>query len=196
MKKYINKSLLIFFFLFLISFIIIEGLILKEANKVEDEKEADYLIILGARLYGEIPSPSLLERLKTATSYLENHMNLKVIVSGGQGPGEDVPEGYAMSQYLIKRNIPKEKIIIEDKSTSTIENFELSLEKIRETDDRDEIKLLVVTNGYHLFRSKIIARKLGFKAFGLPAKTPPVTKVKGYLREYFAVIKLFLFDFI
>ena len=42
--------------------------------------------------------------------------------------------------------------------------------------------------------AKIIAKRLGMKAYGLPANTPPTTKVKGYLREYFAVIKLFSID--
>lgn len=193
MKKYIYKIGLIIFLLFIVSFIIVQGFILKEAKKVVEE-EVDYIIVLGARLYGKTPSPSLVERLKSAVSYLEDHEDPKIIVSGGQGPGEDVSEGYAMSQYLLKKEIPKDRIIIEDKSTSTIENLEFSLDKIRENDSRDEIKILIVTNGYHVFRSKIIAKRLGMKAYGLPANTPPTTKVKGYLREYFAVIKLFSID--
>jgi len=179
--------------LFLLSVVIIEGLIIIEGNKTEKEA-VDYLIVLGARLYGEVPSPSLLERLKVAHQYLEAYPNVKVVVSGGQGQGEDVAEGYAMAGYLMNQGIEESRIIIEDQSTNTFENLSLSLEKIRKNDHKEKITVLIATNKYHIFRSKMLARRLGMTPYGLPAKIPPTVMMKSYIREYFAVIKSFLYD--
>ena len=164
-----------------------------DANKTET-KEVDYLIVLGARLYGARPSPSLEERLKRATEYLQENKEIKVVVSGGQGPDEDVSEAYAMREYLEAHGINEDRIIFEDQSTNTFENLSLSLKKIREKDSRENIKVLIATNKYHIFRSKLLARRLGMIPRGLPAKVPPTTALKAYIREYFAVIKSFLYD--
>lgn len=175
------------------SVVIIEGLIIVEGNKIEN-KAVDYLIVLGARLYGEVPSPSLLERLKVAHQYLETHSNVKVVVSGGQGKGEDISEGYAMAGYLMNHGIEESRIIIEDQSTNTFENLSLSLEKIRKNDHKENINVLIATNKYHIFRSKMLARRLGMIPYGLSAKTPPTVIIKSHIREYFAVIKSLLYD--
>lgn len=179
--------------MFLASFVIIIGVIFIEGNKTENE-EVDYLIVLGARLYGETPSPALLERLKVASKYLKNNKDLKVIVSGGQGSDEDVSEAFAMSKYLVDEGIEKDRIIIEDISTSTFENLSFSLDKIKEKDSSDNIKVLIATNEFHIFRSKLLAKKLGMVPYGLPAKTPKTIVVTSYIREYFAVIESFLHD--
>lgn len=193
MRKTIYKGIMMIVSLFLLSVVTIEGLIMVEGNKTEKEA-VDFLIVLGARLYGEIPSPSLLERLKVAHQYLENHPNVKVVVSGGQGQGEDVAEGYAMAGYLMNQGIEESRIIIEDQSTNTFENLSLSLEKTRKNDHKENITVLIATNKYHIFRSKMLARRLGMIPYGLPAKTPPTVIIKSYIREYFAVIKSFLYD--
>jgi uncharacterized SAM-binding protein YcdF (DUF218 family) len=193
MNKRIIKILAVSFVLILLSFLVIEGLIIYNGWKMPIE-EVDYVIILGARLYGTIPSPALRERLIVARDYLFEHKGLKVVVSGGQGANEDIPEANAMEQYLISKGIDKDRIIVEDKSTSTYENIKFSLEKIREEDNREELKILLVTNRFHVFRAKFLGNRLGVVAYGLPAKTPPSIILNSYLREYFAVIKSFVFD--
>lgn len=193
MKTIIYKIIGIVILIILISFIIIEILIINEGRKTTQE-EVDYLIILGARLYGSIPSPSLQERLKVAREYLIKNENTKVVVSGGQGINEDIPEAHAIERYLVDKGIKRDRIIVEDRSTSTFENLSFSLDKIKEVDSREDIRVLIATNRYHIFRSKLIAKRLGMTPFGLPADIPPTTLLKSYIREYFAVIKSFLFD--
>lgn len=192
-KILIYKLIKILFLIFLFSIIIVEALILIAGNKVES-RQVDYLIVLGARLYGETPSPSLLERLKMAKEYLDEYQSVKVVVSGGQGADEDVSEGYAMSRYLIENGIDRDRIIIEDKSTSTFENLKFSLEKIRKTDDKKNIEVLITSNKYHIFRSKLLAKRLGMVPYGLAAEIPPTTILSSYIREYFAVIKSLFYD--
>ena len=193
MKKILFKIILILGGLILLSFILIEGLIICEGRKTANV-EVDYVVVLGARLYGDVPSPALTERLKEAEKYLKQNKDIKVVVSGGQGIDELIPEAHAMETYLVNNGIEADRIIIEDISTSTFENLILSLDKIREIDDKENLRILIVTNKYHIFRSKLIARRLGIDPFGLPAKIPPTIILKSYIREYFAVIKSFFFD--
>lgn len=193
MKKIIIRILASIFSVISISFIIIEGLIIIE-GRTTTTKNVDYVIILGARLYGDIPSPALLERLKVANDYLIRNEDVKVIVSGGQGPDEYIPEAKAMEKYLVENGVKRDRIIIEDKSTSTFENLKMSLDKIADVDDKNNLSILIATNSYHVFRAKFLAKRLGVTAYGLPAKIPPSVILPSYIREYFAVIKSFLFD--
>ena len=193
MKKIVLRVITILISIILISFIIIEGLIIIEGRKISTKK-VDYVIVLGARLYGDKPSPALLERLSVAREYLTDNNGIKVVVSGGQGSDEYISEAKAMENYLADNGIEKDRIILEDRSTTTFENLKFSLNKIRELDDKENISVLIATNRYHVFRSKLLAKRLGVIPYGLPAKTPPTTVLYSYTREYFAVIKSFLFD--
>ncbi|MDR7870745.1 MAG: YdcF family protein [Tissierellaceae bacterium] len=141
-----------------------------------------------------VPSPALLERLKVAKDYLTENEDVKVVVSGGQGEDEYIPEAEAMSNYLINNGINESRIIIENKSTSTFENLQFSLDTIREFDEKEDLDVLIVTNKYHLFRAKFLAKRLDMNPYGLPAKIPPTIVILSYIREYFAVVKSFIFD--
>lgn len=193
MKKIVLRLITILISIVLISFIIIEGLIIIEGRNISTKK-VDYVIVLGARLYGDIPSPSLQERLNAAREYLIENNDIKVVVSGGQGIDEDVSEAQAMEKYLVDNGIEKDRIILEDRSTTTFENLKMSVDKIMEVYDKENLSVLIATNRYHVFRSKLLAKRLGLMPYGLPAKTPPTTVLFSYVREYFAVIKSLLFD--
>ena len=88
--------------------------------------DADYIIVLGSKVNGTKPSYSLQYRIDKAAEYLKSHEKTIAIVSGGQGKGEDISEALAMKQGLIKQNIAEDRIIMEDKSTSTDENITFS----------------------------------------------------------------------
>lgn len=193
MKKITLKTITILALIVLVSFLIVEVLMIVEGSRKTVDK-VDYVIVLGARLYGDKPSPALLERLKVAKGYLSENKDVKVIVSGGQGIDEDISEAQAMKKYLVDNGIDKDRIIIEDKSTSTFENLQFSLEKIKGIDDKENANVLIATNKYHIFRAKFLAKRLGMIPYGLPAKTPISIVVPQYIREYFAVIKSIFFD--
>lgn len=193
MKNTIYKKLILLIIIGLASFIIIESLILMEGRKKEIDT-VDYVIILGARLYGDKPAPALEERLKTAREYLAENEGVNVVVTGGQGNNEDIPEAEAMARYLIDNGIDENRIVIEDQSTSTFENLKFSLDILRDKGEKEGLEILIVTNEYHLFRAKFLAKRLGMVPYGLPAKTPPSMFVTAYVREYFAVVKSFFID--
>lgn len=200
-RRYLNKGKLkyVVFILasvFILTFIIIEGLIIYHASKTSEER-ADVLIILGARLYGRTPSPSLQFRLDEGYAYLNTHPDTIAVVSGGMGRGEEITEASAMRDYLLDKGISPMRILTEEHSFNTYENVGFSISVLEENFPQwnlQDLKFGIVSNDYHVYRGTLIAREKGLDAFGIPAKTPPTTLVKGYLREYLSVLKYLIID--
>lgn len=168
-------------------FIIIEGLIIHEANNKYNEK-SDYVIVLGARLNGDTPSKSLKYRLDATVKYHQTFSKTKIIVSGGQGKGELISEAKAMKNYLIDKGIDKNLIIEEDKSTNTNENIIYS-KKIIDSFKKNNYSVTIITNGFHCYRSKLLANKHNLTAHTYSAKENLDTALHYYIREFFACLK-------
>ena len=151
---------------FISTFILVEGLLVFYP-KQNINSNCDYMIILGASVKGTTPSLTLQGRLDTALDYIENNKNknLHIVVSGGQGNDENISEATAMKNYLIKHGVSENKIILEDKSTSTFENFIYSKKKIEQHSSTkiSDLNIKVVTTDFHAFRSLLIAKKVGYK---------------------------------
>ena len=125
---------------------------------VKENDACDYLIILGAHVNGRVPSDSLERRIRKAEQYLKSHPMTKVIVSGGQGKGEDITEAEAMEIYLWEHGIEKERILKETASTTTRENLRFS----KALFTPEIVKVGIVTNNFHLHRSCALANRLGY----------------------------------
>lgn len=161
----------------------------------EPDYEADYLIVLGAGVRGDTPSLSLKNRLDAALEYLQNNPDCTAIVSGGQGPGENVSEARAMYDYLTARGVSPERVLMEDRSTSTEENLSFSREILLSIGaDPENTRLAVVSSEYHLYRAQYLGSLLGLELHGVPAHTSkPVLMVNYFIREAFAVLYTRLF---
>ncbi len=190
----LRRLIMVGLILLLSSFLIIEGLIL--ANTADPVPEGvETMIILGAGLNGDKLSWTLYERVHKGAEILKDNPQMKVVVTGGQGPGEWIPEGVAMAKYLREQGITEERIIVEDKATSTMENFLYSQEILVQDSSFDPLKpTLVITSDFHMFRSKFLAKRHGLNPVGVPCYTPWYIRPNVYLREYFAVVKSVLFD--
>lgn len=172
---------------FIFTFILIEGIILKDilVNKNKDP-QVKYLIVLGAGLKGDIPSEVLKYRLDKAVEYYKKNTDTIFIVSGGQGKDEWISEAEAMEIYLSKKGIPLKNIIKEDKSTSTYENLKFSDKIIKEKGITGDIG--VMSNSFHMYRVKLISQKLNFPLKSVYAETPAIVFPNYMLREYFAFL--------
>lgn len=179
--------------LWLVSFIIIEGFIFSDAFSKE-KGNVDYVVVLGTGLNGKYISLALKSRLDASVDFLNKNPKVKVVVSGGQGYGEAITEAEAMKEYLIQKNIDESRIIKEDKSTSTMENFKFTRNVLEEIDKRPIYKIEVITNDFHMFRAKILARRNSFIPYGISSSTPFYILPNCLIREYFAVIKSLIFD--
>lgn len=177
----------------LLFFVVIEAFIIKQSVK-EPKQDADYLIVLGAKVNGTTPSHILAKRMEKAYEYLENHPDCKVIVSGGKGPDEGISEAQAMYEGLIRLGLDDSRIILEDKSTSTRENLDYTKSILTSMGvDVSDADIIVVTTDFHVFRAVRIAEKIGYaNVEGLASGQKWYLIPTNYVREFLAVIKDFL----
>ena len=181
------------FLFFIISFTICT-LFLHYRGTKNPPDNCDAVIVLGAGLNGSRVSKSLAYRLDTAFEYAKNNSDCIIVVSGGQGRGEDRTESSAMKEYLINKGISEERIIEENKSTITLENFEFSKNILDEYFKDKEYTTVYVTNDFHVFRAGLTAKKCGLNSYGLGAPSYKPLLFNFYIREYFSIIKFFVFD--
>ncbi|MCR2821305.1 YdcF family protein [Lederbergia panacisoli] len=149
----------------------------------------EYAVILGAKVNGENPSLSLRYRLEAALDYAKKHPNIKLILSGGQGPDEDITEAEAMRRYLAENGIDEDRLILETASTSTYENIQFSKKLLPASIH----SVTIITSDYHLARAREIARKLDLESDAVAAKTPKVVEWKLTTRERLALLKTSVF---
>ena len=169
----------------ILSFLIVEGIIIYNMNGKAADIEKEYIVILGCQVDGVIPSIPLIRRVNIAVKYLKEYPNVKVVITGGKGPGEHITEAEAMKRILIRNGIDEKRILEEDKARSTIENLTFADELYQLTDK----SIIIVTSDYHMFRSLSIAKKLGYKnVSGISSKSQLSLLPIYLLREYVAVM--------
>lgn len=176
-------------------FVAVEALIVRGMMQPQ-VNDLDYVIVLGARVRGEIVSSSLKKRLDRAVEYLEQNPDTIVVVSGGQGPGEAISEAEAMQRYLVAAGISEDRIIREYRSTSTVENISFSKSFIilnwysrMGGYTMEEPRIGVISNDFHIYRAVKIGEKMGIPLKGIPAESDRLLLVNQMLREFFAIVK-------
>ena len=179
--------MLVIFGVFLLSFLVIEGCIISRMN-TQSEPGLDYIIVLGAQVRENGPSVVLQYRLDAAIDYLEDNPDTICIVSGGQGANEPFSEAQGMADYLEKKDISKERILLETESKTTAQNISYSMKMLPEG-----VHVGIVTNNFHMFRALQIAKKQGLtQVSGIAAASKPLYLPNNMLREYLAEIKWLL----
>lgn len=151
--------------------------------------DCEYLMILGSVILGEdTPSSQLIERMERAVQYLNLHPCAKAVCCGGCFRKEQkVSEAETIKRHLVKNGIDESRILLEDKSKTTYENFEFALKIIVEDSGKsaEETKIAYLTSDYHIFRSGVIARQSGVKDILRVSADSKSQKLQRYLREYF-----------
>lgn len=152
------------------------------------------VIVLGAGLRRDKPTTLLRYRLDKAYEYAVAHPEVLVVTSGGQGRDEWVPEGQAMRQYLIEKGLDPARVVAENASTSTEENFAFSLEVLRQYGMDENTPMVYVSNAFHCYRGGCYAKRAGFTTVtSLPAATPWRSVLPCYLREALALAYYWVF---
>ena len=179
---------------------------------VRDTSNLDYVIVLGARVKETGISKSLKKRLDKAIEYVDNNPSTILVLSGGQGEDEPVSEAAAMRDYLVFNGVKEEQLILETRSTSTVENIAYS--RVAIEDDQAErkahrqnnpifmepgtfeevpdkpIKIGVLTSDFHVFRAQQIGKKWGIQdIYGISCGSDPILFVHFCVRECVAILK-------
>lgn len=150
------------------------------------EQDDRTLVLLGCGVYGERPSLMLVERMQAAYAYMTDHPDSVCVLSGGQGPGENISEAEAMFRWLSAKGISSDRLYKEDRSTSTRENLLYTEKMIRENHLSD--KILIVSNEFHEYRAGKIADKLKLDHAPLAARTAWWLFPTYTVREMYAIL--------
>ena len=167
--------------LVLTTLVIAGGLVLGTAALVimqaraDEARPVDAIVVMGAAQYNGRPSPVFEARLEHALTLYNEGLAPTIIATGGKQPGDVYTEAETAQQWLIDRGVPEDAIRMETVGRST----QGSIEAVAEVVPPDESSVLVVSDGFHLFRSELMFRDLGFEAFSSPAPDSPIRPWSG-----------------
>ena len=184
-------------------FFAMEAWVLQWAD-TDEQTDVAAMVVFGAGVNSTVPSLSLRVRLEAALEYAQAHPDVPIVVSGGQGPGEDITEARCMADWLIARGVDPGRILLEEQATDTEENVRFSEELLLANGVDPLANVAYVTADYHLCRavyyaagSPVLRYEPGAYPYVVPvaAKMPRqygIITVNYYIREAFGMARLLL----
>ncbi len=184
--KLIRKPLAILLAVVLIA-MAITSLPILLAVESQPQTPCDYLIVLGAGVDGDTPSPILQDRINTAYTYLTAHPDAICIATGGKGDDENISEAQCIFDHLTAMGIAPERIWMEDQATSTVENFRYSIQLLQNKTGGIPKNVGVLSSEFHLFRAGMMANDQGLDPIFIAAPTS-----NGLTRAFYTVREIFV----
>ena len=140
---------------------------IQQQSTREEARPADVILVLGAAEYRGRPSPVLRARLDHAFELYQRKLAPRILTTGGAGGDPVFTEGGVGRAYLISRGVPSEAIIVETEGESTLESTAMAAEIMRRMSLHS---VIVVSDGYHIFRVKRMLQFRGLSVYGSPRK--------------------------
>jgi uncharacterized SAM-binding protein YcdF (DUF218 family) len=139
-----------------------------EQQSVRDEAQpSEVIVVLGAAEYRGRPSPVLRARLDHALELYQRQMAPRILTTGGAGGDPVFTEGGVGRSYLMTHGVPADAIIVETEGDSTLESTAMASEIMRRMGLHS---VIVVSDGYHIFRAKRMLESRGLQVYGSPRK--------------------------
>lgn len=155
----------------------------------KNEKDFDYIVVLGGSMKGIELSELIKQRMLTSFAYYTTNKSI-MIFSGGKSNG-DIEESVAMKNFAIENHIQDTDILLEKLAMNTMQNIEYVKKLIQQQDtDFEDKKICVITNNFHAFRTKLICNKMKVKWTVIPTQSNFNSKISTYLIELLAAIYL------
>src|SRR5215469_15875437 len=133
----------------------------------EEARPADVILVLGAAEYRGRPSPVLRARLDHALELYRRGIATRIMTTGGAGGDPVFTESTVGRSYLISQGVPSEAIIVETEGESTVHSVALAGEILRRMGLGS---VVVVSDGYHIYRVKRMLESDGLVVYGSPRK--------------------------
>src|SRR5215213_1490957 len=160
---------------FCVAALVITGLVLVVAiyrqARTDQARPAQAIVVLGTAQYNGWPGPVFRARLDRAIQLWRADYAPVVVVTGGKMPGDDYTEAEAAWACLTDAGVPPEAIVTENAASDTWESMQGIATLLRPL-GIDEV--ILVSDGFHLFRSRMMARDVGLQAWGSPAEMSPI----------------------
>lgn len=186
-KIKVTFQLTIAFLLLLILAMLVTGCMILFRG-VGENAPFTYLIVLGNKMEGSEPSPLLSDRIEAAAKYMEENPHVVAIASGYQSEGADISEAQCIYNGLTQQGIAPDRILLEEKATTTRENFQYSCALLEEKLGFIPQNIGVLSSEFHLLRAKMLAKECGIDAVTVAAHTSDTEAFfKYFVREIFMV---------
>ncbi|MGO9229004.1 MAG: YdcF family protein [Bryobacteraceae bacterium] len=172
----------------LVALAVLAVAIVRVANRIErqsvvDEAQpADIILVLGAAEYHGRPSPVLRARLDHALDLYGRKLASRIMTTGGSGGERVFTEGGVGRAYLMSHGVPSEAIVVESEGETTVQSIALAGEIIRRMGLNS---VIVVSDGYHIYRVKRMLQNHGLQVYGSPRKdhSPSSRERWNYVRQ-------------
>jgi uncharacterized SAM-binding protein YcdF (DUF218 family) len=138
---------------------------IKRQSDIDEARPADIIIIMGAAEYRGRPSPVLRARIDHALDLYRRKLAPRILTTGGAGGDPVYTEGEVARNYLVRQGVPSEAILVESEGESTWESTAVAAEMMRRMNLKSAI---VVSDGYHIFRTKKMLEFRGLTIYGSP----------------------------
>ena len=148
--------------LVLIGFLVVR---IQQQSEVDEAHPADVILVLGAAEYRGRPSPVLKARLDHALGLYARKLAARVMTTGGAGGDPVYTEGEVGRSYLTSHGVPAEAITVENEGETTVQSVAMAGEIMRRMGLRS---VIVVSDGYHIYRVKRMLESIGLEAYGSP----------------------------
>jgi uncharacterized SAM-binding protein YcdF (DUF218 family) len=149
--------------------------------RTDQSRPADAIVVLGAAQYDGRPSPVLQARLDEALAAYRAGLAPVIVVTGGRQQGDRFTEALTGRNYLVDHGVPETAILLENSGRSSWESMEGVAQILRPLGAR---RVLLVSDGFHLFRLKLMARELGLTGYGVPAGNSPIARDSSLEADY------------
>ena len=140
---------------------------IEEQSSIEEARPADVILVLGAAEYRGRPSPVLRARLDHALDLYHRQFAPRIMTTGGAGGDPVFTEGTVGRSYLTSRGVPSEAVIVENEGETTVHSIALAGEILHRMDLHS---VIVVSDGYHIYRVKKMLQFRGLAVYGSPRK--------------------------
>jgi uncharacterized SAM-binding protein YcdF (DUF218 family) len=152
--------------------------------RTDETRPVDAIIVLGAAQYNGRPTSVLRARLDHVLTLYDEGYAPFVVVTGGKQEGDVTTEAEASRDYLVEHGVPATSILMENEGRDTWQSLQGVAGLLKE---RELSRVLLVSDGFHLLRAKMMARDLGLKAFASAADGSPIRPGSG--REFGYVVR-------
>ena len=149
----------------------------------DQARPAEALVVFGAAEYNGAPSPVLKARLDHAFDLEERGLSPLLITTGGSGGDRLYTEAGVGRDYLLQRGVAEAKILADPKSLTTYESVQAVTLLLRQ---RQKHSCLAVSDGFHLYRIKLMFRSFGITAYTSPDPDSPI-EADSYLRTLYSL---------
>jgi uncharacterized SAM-binding protein YcdF (DUF218 family) len=149
-------------------------------ERLDTQKRAHAIVVLGAAQWDGRPSPVLRARVDHAIQLWRRGLAPRLIVTGGRGQGDTTTEAAVERRYAISHGIPPAAIMLEAEGRTTSE----SLRNVAAMMNPGERDVILVSDPFHMLRLSILARRFGLRPRTSPTRTSPISANRAELWRY------------